>query len=46
MEVKPHHIKSPICATRPPYREGKTPKSVKVSIFFLLEFFLTLNSKH
>jgi len=30
MEILEHHIKSEPCTTRPAYRDGKTPKSVKV----------------
>ena len=30
MEVQKHHIKTEPCSTRPTYREGKIPKSVKV----------------
>ena len=31
IEVLDHHIKSEPCTTRPAYRAGKTPKSVKVA---------------
>ncbi len=30
MEILEHHIKTEPCSTRPAYREGKIPKTVKV----------------
>ncbi|GFS16616.1 RNA-binding protein 48 [Elysia marginata] len=30
MDVPSHHLKQKICTTRPPYREGRHPKAVKV----------------
>lgn len=32
MEVLPHHLKNQVCQTRPKYREGKVPKTVKVQL--------------
>ncbi|RUS88214.1 hypothetical protein EGW08_004046 [Elysia chlorotica] len=30
MEVPSHHLKQKVCVSRPPYREGRHPKAVKV----------------
>ncbi|BFY97989.1 hypothetical protein BsWGS_01029 [Bradybaena similaris] len=29
-QIPRHHVKQSVCATRPPYREGRQPKAVKV----------------
>ena len=42
MEIQKHHIKSEPCYTRPKYREGKIPRSVKVLIN--LTFFNNYNT--
>ena len=42
IEVLDHHLKSEPCTTRPAYREGKTPKSVKVAS--LIRLFVKTNS--
>ncbi len=32
MEIQPHHVKPEPCYNRPTYRDGKTPKCVKVNL--------------
>ena len=46
MEVQAHHVKTEICATRPIYREGKIPKSVKVSLDLRLLYKVKRNIKY
>ena len=43
MEVQKHHIKSEPCSTRPKYREGKIPRSVKVLINLIIYLLLLYN---